>query len=58
MTDPFADPGHGPSDPPGYLVEEWADGWYWVRRADDTAGGPYPTRERAVVAALADSMGS
>ena len=34
MTDPWERPGHGPSDPEGYLIEQVPDGYRWTRRAD------------------------
>ena len=54
MTDPWERPGHGPSDPEGYLIEQVPDGYRWTRRADGRTGGPFPSREGAVAAAEAD----
>ncbi|SDL88432.1 hypothetical protein SAMN05660642_01127 [Geodermatophilus siccatus] len=54
MTDPWERPGHGPSDPEGYLIEQTADGYRWTCRADGRTGGPFPCREDAVAAAEAD----
>ena len=53
MTDPWERPGHGPSDPAGYRIEQTPDGYRWTCRADGRTGGPYPTREEAVAAAEA-----
>jgi hypothetical protein len=54
VTDPWERPGHGPSDPEGYLIEQSPEGYRWTRRADGRTAGPFPSREDAVVAAEAD----
>ena len=54
MTDPRQCPGHGPSDPEGYLVEETPDGYRWTCRADGRTAGPFASRDEAVVSAEAD----
>ncbi len=54
MTDPWERPGHGPSDPEGYLIEQTPQGYRWTRRADGRAAGPFATRDEAVLAAEAD----
>ncbi len=54
MTDPRECPGHGPSDPEGYLVEETPDGYRWTCRADGRTAGPFASRDEAVVSAEAD----
>lgn len=54
MTDPFAQPGHGPADPSGYLIEESGDGYRWTRLADRQLEDGFATREEAVISAEAD----
>ncbi len=44
----------GPADPEGYSITAVPGGYAWTRRADERTCGPYPTREEAVRAALAD----
>jgi hypothetical protein len=54
MTDPFERPGHGPADPDGYLIEQTPEGYRWTCRADGRTGGPFPSRDEAVLSAAAD----
>ena len=54
MTDPWERPGHGPSDPEGYLIEQTPEGYRWTCRADGRAAGPFASRDEAVLAAEAD----
>ena len=55
MTDPWERPGHGPSDPEGYLIERTADGYRWTCRADGRTAGPFATRDDAVADAETDA---
>ncbi len=55
MTTPQEVPGHGPQDPPGYVITETPDGYVWTRLRDDKVSKPYPTREKAVAAAWKDA---
>ena len=57
MTDPWERPGHGPSDPEGYLIEQGPDGYRWTCRADGRTAGPFASREDAVMDAEADAAG-
>jgi hypothetical protein len=54
VTDPWERPGHGPSDPVGYLIERTPDGYRWTRRADGGTAGPFASRDDAVMDAEAD----
>jgi hypothetical protein len=54
MTDPFERPGHGPADPDGYLIEQTPEGYRWTCRADGRTGGPFSSRDEAVLSAEAD----
>jgi hypothetical protein len=57
VTDPWERPGHGPSDPEGYLVEQTPDGYRWTCRADGRTAGPFASRDDAVMDAEADRAG-
>jgi hypothetical protein len=57
-TSPYGQPGHGPADPPGYLIERGGDGWQWTRRADDHTESGYDSRTEAVGAAEANRQAS
>jgi len=54
MTDALERPGHGPADPDGYLIEQTPEGYRWTCRADGRTGGPFPSRDEAVLSAEAD----
>ena len=57
MTDPWECPGHGPSDPEGYLIVQTPGGYRWTRRADGRTAGPFASRHDAVADAAADAAG-
>jgi hypothetical protein len=54
VTDPYGSPGHGPSDPFDYQIEQVSGGYRWTCLIDGDVGGPFPDRADAVRAAERD----